>query len=248
MSFSIRLGNFLYNNAFALYRPLYYSFKRQQDKFEIELLKKIIKPGDTVLDIGANIGFYACIVSDLVGEKGKVHCFEPDLKNFEYLKRAMKGRNNAVLNQNAVGAKTETLKFYSSPNLNVDHRSYEPEVYNAVTEVQALAIDTYLQKYGNSVQVIKMDIQGFEMQAMSGMKACLETNPNIQLISEFWPYGLRTAGSSLIQYFETLQSYGFIVYLMEKERLKELNLEEVQKLNELGEEHYFNIFATRKHV
>jgi FkbM family methyltransferase len=248
MSFSIRLGNFLYNNVFALYRPLYYTFKHQQDKFEIELLKKIIKPGDTVLDIGANIGFYASIVSDLVGDKGTVHCFEPDLKNFKYLQRAMKGRSNVVLNQNAVGAKNETLKFYSSPNLNVDHRSYEPEVYSAVTEVQAVAIDAYLQKYGSSVQVIKMDIQGFEMQALSGMKACLENNPNIQLISEFWPYGLRTAGSSLIQYFEKLQSHGFSVQLMEKERLKELNLEEVQKLNELGEEHYFNIFATRKHV
>ncbi len=248
MSFSIKLGNFLYRHAFALYRPMYYRFKRKQDRFEIELLKKYVRPGHTVLDIGANIGFYAELLANLVGDKGSVHCFEPDAQNFGYLQKALKKYSNVVLNNNAVGAKTETLKFYTSPNLNVDHRSYEPEVYEQVTEVAAVSIDDYLAAHPQSIDIIKMDIQGFEMQALKGMQQCLTNNKHLILISEFWPYGLRKAGSSLLSYYEALVSYGFDVYLMEHAQLKKLAGTDVAALADLGEEHYFNILATRNHV
>ena len=49
----------------------------KNDKTEIELLKKIIKPGDSVLDIGSNIGFYAKILSSFTGETGKVLMIVP---------------------------------------------------------------------------------------------------------------------------------------------------------------------------
>ena len=84
-SLSIALGNFLYKNCFPIYKLTYKSFKEKQDAFEISLMKKYIKTGDTVLDIGANIGFYAEILSGIVGEKGNVHCFEPDTTNFKHL-------------------------------------------------------------------------------------------------------------------------------------------------------------------
>lgn len=74
-SFSTKLGNFLYKICFPLYKVTYASFKNKQDTFEIELLKKHIRPDNTVLDIGANIGFYATILSDLVGDKGSIHCY-----------------------------------------------------------------------------------------------------------------------------------------------------------------------------
>lgn len=248
MSLSIKLGNFLYKHAFAVYRPMYYGFKKRQDRFEIELLKKYVKPGSTVLDIGANIGFYADILSNLVGAEGMVHCFEPDATNFKYLQKAVGAKKNILLNQKAVGAKTEVLKFYTSPNLNVDHRSYEPEEYESVTEVAAISVDDYLAGHSRKIDVIKIDIQGFEMQALSGMQHCLKNNEHIVLISEFWPYGLRKAGSSINAYFEALVAYGFIVYLMENSALKKLSSADVQAMSDLGEEHYFNILAQRSHV
>jgi hypothetical protein len=93
-----------------------------------------------------------------------------------------------------------------------------------------------------------MDIQGFEMQAIKGMQSILEKNQNIKLISEFWPYGLKKAGSSVSEYFNFLISNGFNCYLLEKNSLLKLNSEKVKTLEALGEEHYFNIFATRTHV
>jgi protein-L-isoaspartate O-methyltransferase len=48
-------------------------------------LKTIVKPGQLVFDIGANIGQYALPLSELVGDTGKVYSFEPDYKNFSFL-------------------------------------------------------------------------------------------------------------------------------------------------------------------
>jgi FkbM family methyltransferase len=247
MSFSIKLGNFLYNNAFGLYKPMYKLFKNKQDAFEIELLKKHIKQNDIVLDIGANIGFYATILSDIVGEKGVVHCFEPDSKNFEHLKKTTADFKNIKINNKAVGPKTEKLKIYTSKNLNVDHRTYKPEEYDKEIEIDAVSIDDHLTS-NPKVDLIKMDIQGFEMQAIQGMQTILDKNKDIKLISEFWPYGLKKAGSSVTEYFNFLQSKGFTCYLLEETSLLKLTAEKVSSLEPLGEEHYFNIFATRTNV
>lgn len=249
MSFSIKLGNFLYKNAFGLYKPMYAAFKNKQDAFEIKLLEKYIHQNDTVLDIGANIGFYATILSRIVGSKGQVHCFEPDLNNFNHLKKTVASHGNIIINNKAVGPKTETLKIYTSKNLNVDHRTYKPEEYDREIEIDAVSIDNYLAQKGSVVPAfIKMDIQGFEMQAIQGMQKTLDNNKDIKLISEFWPYGLQKAGSSVTDYFNFLQAKGFHCYLLEKNSLQKLSAEQVRSLENLGEEHYFNIFASRTDV
>ncbi len=247
MSFSIKLGNFLYKNAFGLYKPMYRMFKNKQDAFEIELLKKYIHKNDVVLDIGANIGFYATILSDIVGENGTVHCFEPDTKNFEHLQKATGSVKNIKINNKAVGPKTEKLKIYTSKNLNVDHRTYKPEEYDQEIEIDAVSIDDHLVA-NTKVDFIKMDIQGFEMQAIQGMQLILDKNKDIRIISEFWPYGLKKAGSSVTAYFNFLLSKGFNCYLLEENSLLKLTPEKVSTLEPLGEEHYFNIFATRTNV
>lgn len=244
MPFSIKLGNFLYNNAFSIYKPMYAAFKNKQDAFEIELLKKHIRKDDTVLDIGANIGFYATLLSSIVGENGIVHCFEPDKTNFDHLISAASGMRNIITNNKAVGPRTEKLKIYTSKHLNVDHRTYKPDEYGEEMEVQAVSIDDYLRD-DLRVDFIKMDIQGFELQAVFGMEKTIATNKNIKMISEFWPYGLRKAGSSVVEYFSLLQKSGFACYLLERTSLRELTACNVQLLDTLGEERYFNIFATR---
>lgn len=247
MSLSLKIGNLLFKNAFLFYKPLYTLFKNKQDSFEIKLLKKYLVEKDVVLDIGANIGYYATILSKIVGREGKVFCFEPDLKNFNYLKIATKKLNNTFVLNKAVGSKTEKIKIYTSKIINVDHRTYKPDQYDKEIEIEALSIDDYLSS-NLKVDFIKIDIQGYEMEAIKGMKMILEKNNHIKLISEFWPYGLKKAGSSVTEYFNFLVDKGFNCYLLEKKSLLKLNLDKVKSIESLGEEHYFNIFVTRTDV
>lgn len=247
MSLSVRLGNFLYHHAFALYQPMYAFFKRKQDRMEIRLLKQYIHPGDTVMDIGANIGFYAGILSRLVGDNGAVHCFEPDVTNYNHLQRVTNGLRNLHLNNKAAGPETKKIKIYTSPELNVDHRTYRPDTYAEEIEIDAVSIDDYLRN-NPKADFIKMDIQGFEMEAIKGMTQVLSQNQNIKIVSEFWPYGLSAAGSSVNEYFNYLTYLGFNCYLMQNDELLLLDAARVAQLHGQGKEQYYNIFCVRGHV
>ena len=66
-------------------------------KFETELYKKIVKKNMTVLDMGANIGFFTILFAQLVGKDGKVFAFEPDPNNFRLLKKMLKQINITML-------------------------------------------------------------------------------------------------------------------------------------------------------
>lgn len=244
-SLSISFGNFLYHRCFPLYRIMYRSFKNRQDAFEISLMRKYIKPGDTILDIGANIGFYASLLSELTGDKGQVHCFEPDATNFEHLRKRCASLGNVRINNKAVADTTQTLKIYTSKQLNVDHRTYKPDDYDQEIDIDAVAIDDYLK--GQAVQFIKMDIQGFEMSAAKGMANTL-ANPSLKLLSEFWPYGMRKAGSSVLEYYTLLKQYGFYVYLIENQNLTELTEDRVKSILDRPESDYMNIFASKQRV
>lgn len=248
-SFSIALGNFLYKNCFPIYKLTYKSFKEKQDAFEISLIKKYTKSGDTVLDIGANIGFYAEILSLQVGSTGQVHCFEPDTTNFNHLKDRCASLKNVSINNKAVADKTQTLKIYTSKQLNVDHRTYKPDDYDQEIDIDAVAIDDYLfsAQGDKKVDFIKMDIQGFEMSAVKGMTKTLQS-PQLKMLSEFWPYGMKKAGTSVLEYFQFLKQNNFFIYLIENKQLVELTEERVKTFLDLPETTYMNIFASKQRV
>lgn len=238
-----RLGNFLYENCFPVYNIIYPYFKYKQDAHEIELLNDNIKKGDVVCDIGANIGFYTKIISNLVGASGYVHAFEPDKKNFKYLQRNCDNLSNVSLNQEAVSEQDGTVTVYVSDFLNVDHRTYEPESYKTKYQMPCISIDSYLQK-NRKVDFIKMDIQGYEMFALKGMQQCLKQNHHIKLLSELWPYGLQKSGSNVEQFAIFLFQLGFQIFLFNDGDQKPMDMQDLLALP-VDEEKYFNIYVRR---
>ena len=87
----LKLASLLYSYLFPIYRLLYFRFKNNKDREHLLLIKSLIKPGDIVLDIGANIGFFARHLSEFTGPTGKLYCFEPDKTNFHHLEKELKG-------------------------------------------------------------------------------------------------------------------------------------------------------------
>jgi FkbM family methyltransferase len=223
---------------------LYFIFKHIKDRKEIALLNRIVKPDNVVLDIGSNIGFYTTLLSKAVGPQGQVFSFEPDSKNYNHLYQSTKGLLNVQIHQKAVASKTQKIVLYTSKELNVDHRTYKPEQFDQEIEIDAVCIDDFL-KDQQKVDVIKIDIQGFEMEALIGMTHIITNNHNIKILSEFWPYGLKMAGYSAVEYYENLIDLGFRIFMVTDKGLRLLNIGAVQGMMFLDKEHYFNIYATR---
>lgn len=208
---SFRISNFLFNHMYFVYNLIYPIFKKIQDKEEIHFLKSTIQPNTTVVDIGANIGVYAKIIANIVGQKGKVIAFEPDKINYERLVKNTIDFPNIINHLKAISDKTHTLKLYKSPLLNVDHRTYQVDDATEIVEIDAISLDDFIDnKY--PINFIKMDIQGYEYSAFLGMINTLKNNPKIIILTEYWPYGLHKANTDIDAYFNLFKSIDFKVY------------------------------------
>ena len=242
---SLKFGNFLYKNCFPLYKTMYRAFKNKQDAEEISLLKKLIKPGDKIIDIGANIGFYATILSEFTEANGKVYCFEPDSTNFNYLKKATANKNNISIFNMAVSDSDSVLKVYKSKLLNVDHRTYPVNNYDSIEEVKATSIDKLISdKTILPPNIIKIDIQGYELVAFKGMKKLLSESKDLKIVAEFWPHGFMRAGSSAIELFDFFDGLGYSIYFIGENESK-VTKEYVTENNKQPFEFSFNVLIRK---
>lgn len=242
-TFSIKLGDFLYKNVFPVYNVIYPYFKRRQDKQEIALMKKYIRTGDVVLDIGANIGFYTKILSELVGESGKVYAFEPDNTNYGYLMKNAGHLKNVVFFNKAVSDKTGKITLYHSDLLNVDHKTYATENYTSTTEIDCVAIDDVVP--GHKVDFIKIDIQGFEYFAFKGMENVFAKMENLKIVTEFYPYGIKKSGVSSTDFINLLLQYNFKISTIEEQGLVSFNMENIALYENKEKDTYLNLFLMK---
>jgi FkbM family methyltransferase len=181
------------------------------EPFETEIIKEKLKRGDTVLDIGANIGYYTLLFARLVSEKGKVIAFEPGPDNFALLKKNVEtnGYKNVILVQKAVSNKTEKVKLYLHKSEKKQHSLYSPDNSQESIEVESVRLDDYINE---KVDFIKIDIEGAEGEAAQGMSNLLKKNKEIKIITEFSPYSLEKSSLGPKELLELLLRNGFKLY------------------------------------
>jgi FkbM family methyltransferase len=236
------VGNEVYAHAFPIYRLCYRAFKAYTDRAERQLLKRILSAGDVVADAGANIGIYSQFLSRCVGATGVVHSFEPSPENFKHLQSGTRNLTNVRLSQSAVGECSRRSKLYLSDKLNVDHRTYTSEGDSRrAVPIDIIALDDYF-KPGQRVDLIKMDIQGYELHALRGANRVLDDNPNAKLLLEFWPYGLKQAGTNWIELIDTLERKNMAVCQITKHGLVPFRSESASE----SPDWYMNLFASSR--
>lgn len=236
------LGNELYITAFPLYRVLYGLFKSYTDRVERRLLRRHIAPGAVVIDAGANIGIYSRFLSKCVGPPGTVHSFEPSPDNYKRLRQGVRGCPNVVLNQLALSDQTGDSILYLSDELNVDHRAYPTdEEARETIAIRTTTLDDYFRP-GQRVDLIKMDIQGYELHALRGAERVLADNPRLKILLEFWPYGLQQAGASAAELLHFLCDHQLTVFRLCGNDLVQYKPEPG---NPTDSDHYLNLFIER---
>jgi FkbM family methyltransferase len=175
-----------------------------------ELVKELVKPGWTVLDIGAHIGYYTVLCARAVGEMGKVYAFEPSSKSAGLLTENVRLNklDNVVIVKKAVGDASGPTSLYLAGDSG-DHRVFDSRDGRAIVSTESTRLDDIKALREQTVQFIKMDVQGSEASVLRGARELLERSSDVVIMTEFWPYGLALAGSDPASFLRELDALGF---------------------------------------
>ena len=218
--------------------PKFYSFLmrlKPNINYEKLLYLNQVKRQQTIIDLGANIGYFTTLFSHLVGKLGEVHAFEPLPENYRRLKaNTALYSGNVILNNIGVDQATGTKQiFYNSNDLEKasilgDHGSYEKSL-----EIEVISVDQYVrQNKMQNVDFVKCDVEGNEMNALKGMQETLNRfQPKLSI-----EVTLTVEERNLL--LELLQKYGYENFQIIQKGYPDL------KSNDLDKEEYFYLYAS----
>ena len=186
------------------------------------LFKHLLVPGDTVIDGGANIGYFSLLTAKYVGKQGCVHAFEPIPQTFEALNKNvyLNGFTNIRTNRLALTQNTGELCF----ELPTDAHTGNPLGRLATVAllgrgprmiVPADTLDEYINRSGiTSIKLVKLDVEGSEVDAITGMRQMLSEHRISYLICELSTVLLDEMGIPYSTMQEALSEYSYSCYLI----------------------------------
>jgi FkbM family methyltransferase len=211
---------------------------------EAILLRKLVRPGMQVVDVGANIGLYSLLFARLVEQNGFVLAFEPEPNLFAILRENCTNNNitNVAPFQCALGQANGLASFHRSAFNSGDNRLENSSMGHDAVEVKVERFDDLQPE--SRPDFVKIDVQGHELGALSGMERALSANPQVQVLFEFFPAGLRRAGTAPESLLAFFRERGFELYETEGARLKRSrNVRELDSA--LRGSRYTNLLAAR---
>lgn len=190
-------------------------WEAEYEKEVLEFADSFLKEGDNVIDIGANIGFLSIHFSQII-KFGKVYCFEPNEKLHLQLKNnfSINNLNNYTLESKAISSEN-TSSFLNVSNQHNTGLSSLSDFKNINTiEIETIKLDDYTLP--NNVTLIKIDVEGAELNALKGMKNVL-LNHKPFLIVEIVNKQLQNFNSN------SKEVYSFLLHLQYSAYKKEGN-------------------------
>lgn len=173
-----------------------------------------VKPGWVVYDIGANLGYFTALLSRVVGTDGRVIAFEPDPYNTERLRRTvdLNALRNVQLEVAAVTDRGGSIDFVAGRDTvsTVRLRDIDGPEEGEVMSVPAVTIDDLVeQQRCPSPQLIKIDVEGHEVQVLEGA---------VQVLKSYHPLILCEVHSaeSANSVLATLSTSGYDMYHLEQ--------------------------------
>lgn len=201
------------------YQLLFY--RSGLEKYETQLFKKLVKKGMTVVDIGANIGYYALLAARSVGDKGRVFAFEPEPNNYNLLERniALNRYSNIVAVQKAVSNKTGKAPLFVNRQTGAHGLLPGRKDIVGTNMVDIVSLDKYFKGKENPIDIIKIDVEGAELAVLRGMPNILRNNDNLIIFTEiFWSGSIQKSRLYSKQYWDKLIKFGFkYIYLVNED-------------------------------
>lgn len=189
-------------------------------------LVRVLRESDTVIDVGANIGFFSVLSSTLVGDSGKVVSFEPDQSNCDRLSSNLKLNNleNVILIQKPALNEVKQLNFYINSDNSGGSAVWNVGEYPGNTRSKAnprpvnmtsTTLDRELKKQGLRIpKLIKVDTEGAEQHVLEGARGILEGRRIPFIISELHIFGLDKMGCSEKSLRGFMEGIGYSTFLL----------------------------------
>ncbi len=185
-----------------------------------------VKPGDHVIDVGANFGYYSVMLGVRAGWLGKVLSFEPHPKLARLL------RENMLMNwlpwsrviEAACSDAPGRLTLMAAPGRLANTGPVAPAVEEgfgddftfAPFEASAVAIDDHLDFLNGRVDFLKIDIEGGEPSALRGAQQAIKENPQIKIMMEWSPEQLAAAGHNPTKFADELRCFSLGCFTLDR--------------------------------
>ncbi len=191
----------------------YYQSDYEADNYSF--LKARVEPGMHIIDIGAHLGLFSVISSELVGSSGRIICFEPTPGTYEILLQTLKLNRceNVTAVLGAVSNQEGSATFYVSELAGCNTNSLlkiKPEGETIESEVKLYTIDRIVQEYSIQPRLIKIDAEGAELNTLQGgINTLRQCKPMI--ILGLHPQFIIQKGDTLENIWDLLERSGYEV-------------------------------------
>lgn len=144
--------------------------RNSYENYETTIFKSLIKKGMTVVDVGANIGYYMLLAASLVGREGRVFAFEPEPNNFSMLKKNVEINRfkNIILVRKGVSNKNDTTRLFLNKKSKASHSIYSKIDSDRSIGIELIRLDNFFRSKENSIDAIKIDVEGAEPKVWGG--------------------------------------------------------------------------------
>jgi len=183
------------------------------------VLTALIQPGMGVADVGANVGLLTLSCAVATGPSGKVFAFEPEAGPRAQLEKTLKlnGLRWVEVFDQAAGALTEERTFHISPVIGHSSLYALPQEDGAGRDVtvQVSRLDDIIGP-DQRLDVVKIDVEGAELDVLAGMDRLLRENPDLAIVAEYGPSHLARIGLTPKSWFDAFKKAGFQAYAIEE--------------------------------
>jgi FkbM family methyltransferase len=157
----------------------------------IRVARRLLKTGDTVVDIGANVGYLSRRFASMVGRSGKVYSFEPDPAMFEFLSFNTRKFPQVERTQTALSDHNGQCQLYLHPTSAMSNSLVHAWEYGRPITVQTTTFDAWVATAKvDAIRLVKIDVEGAEPLVLRGMQKALEDSLQPSVIVEFSPANL----------------------------------------------------------
>lgn len=187
----------------------------------VQVLLRALRPGDLCVDVGANVGYFTAIMSQLVGEKGTVIAVEPEEKLLPTLKRTawLNGTHNVTIVEQPLWHSECEVEFWHSKDSMGAGALWNPGLWwenprtrekPSSTRMQATTLDKLVGD--REVRLIKIDCEGAEYNILNAATSVLFRQSYI--IVELNRFGSEQLGASVVQLRTYMSNYGYDLFLL----------------------------------